>query len=242
MAHLISLNVERSKHLDQFIRFLAAKKPDIVCLQELVADDIPRIQHETGLAHCHYVRMAVHPLDGKAFGVGILARQAFAETDTVTYAGTGDGGLLFNRTSPESRLESCRYVVPLVRVAVGGETLAVGTTHFPWTPDGNPRPFQTAAVARMIASLGTNPIVLTGDFNAPRGAAVFAAMARVWRDCVPPEITTSLDPILHRAGPLDLMVDGIFASRPFAVDDVQFHTGVSDHQAISARVSGVAGA
>lgn len=236
MARLISLNVERSKHLDRFVPFLRAEMPDIVCLQELVSDDIPRIQHEAGLAHCHYVPMAVHPLDGKTFGVGILARAAFSATDFLVYAGTGHGTLLFDRRSPESRLESCRYVVARAELDVAGERMTVGTTHFPWTPDGNPRPYQTEAVQRMIASLEENEIILTGDFNAPRGGQVFGAMARVWRDCVPPDATTSLDPDLHRAGPLELMVDGIFATHHYAVRDVRLHAGVSDHQANSARV------
>ena len=240
MTRLISLNVERSKHLERFVLFLRAHAPDVVCLQELTAPDIPRIQHETGLAHSFYVPMAVHPLDGKTFGVGILARTAFRVTESLMYAGTGEGTLLFDRRSPESRLDSCRYVVARVALDVAGEQVTVGTTHFPWTPDGLPRPFQTTAVHRMIALLGHEPIVLTGDFNAPRGTHVFGEMARVWRDCVPPEATTSLDPDLHRAGPLDLMVDGIFTSPHFTVDEVRLHTGVSDHQAISARVNRVA--
>lgn len=241
MARLISLNVERSKHLDRFIPFLKAQTPDIVCLQELTADDIPRIQSATGLAHCHYVPMAVHPLDRKTFGAGILARKPFWKTDGVMYAGTGEGTLLFDRSSPESRLETCRYVVAMVDLTVAGHLLTVGTTHFPWTPDGHSRPFQTEAVQAMTAALRDAPIILTGDFNAPRGGAVFAEMARVWRDCVPPDVTTSLDPELHRAGPLDLMVDGIFASHHFRVDDVRLHTGVSDHQALSADVSRASG-
>jgi exonuclease III len=74
MARLLSLNIEHSKHLGRLIPFLSEYKPDVVCLQELVASDIEAIQEQTGLAYSHFVPMAQHPLDGpgQPFGVGIL--------------------------------------------------------------------------------------------------------------------------------------------------------------------------
>lgn len=237
MARLISLNIERSKHLERFIPFLRRRSPDFVCLQELVARDIPAIQRATGLDHCHFVPMAIHPVDGEVFGIGILSRTAFVETGALVYAGTGDGNLQFDRTSPETRIETCRYSVALARLMADCGEMTVATTHFPWTPDGAPRPFQDDAACRLIAGLGNDPVVLTGDFNAPRGGPVFGKFARVWRDCIPADVTTSLDPDLHRAGPLELMVDGLFVSHHHSADDVRLHAGVSDHQAIAARIS-----
>ena len=236
MTRLVSLNVERSNHLDRFIPFLRAKQPDVVCLQELVERDIPRIQAETGLAHVHFAPMALHPLDQQIYGVGILARQPFAATDSGVYAGGGTGTQLFDRSTEESKFATCRFVV--VRAQLGGSDrgVTVATTHFPWTPDGTPRPFQTEAVDRMIALL-PGPLVLTGDFNAPRGGPVFSSFAGVWTDCIPPAVQTSIDPQLHRAGPLQLMVDGLFASSEYRVGSVTMHTGLSDHQGITAVIS-----
>lgn len=236
MAHLISINIERSKHLDRVIAFITARAPDVVCLQELSADDIPALCAATRLAHAHYVPMAVHPLDGKTFGVGILARRPFASTGLLPYAGVGDGTLAFDRTTPESRLDSCRYAAALADIEIGGLRLSLATTHFPWTPDGGSRPFQVTAAARLVAGLGDRPLVLTGDFNAPRGGEIFATLARRWTDCIPPQVTTSLDPLLHRAGPLELMVDGLFLSPHYRARDVTLSQGVSDHQAISATI------
>lgn len=239
MPQLISLNIERSRHLDRVVAFLRREQPDAVCLQELSEGDVGSLQAATGLAHAHYVPMAVHPADGKPFGVGILSRTPFISAGHIMYGGTGDGTLAFDRSTPESRLESCRYVAVQAKILAGGHALALATTHFPWTPDGGARPFQWACVRRLIDSLRDQPLVLCGDFNAPRGGQIFAELAATWRDCIPPHVTTSLDPLLHRAGPLDLMVDGLFVSPHYDVSDVQLQAGVSDHQAVVADVRAV---
>lgn len=239
MVRLISLNVERSKHMTRVEPFLRLHQPDIVCLQELSRDDTPRLQEAGGLQHCHYVPMAVHPLDQQPFGVAILSRHPFASTDVVTYGGTGNGDLVLDRTTPESRLESCRYVVARATILFDGNSFTVATTHFPWTPDGQERGFQGEAVAQLMKGLGSGEIILTGDFNAPRGGPIFAEFARHWRDSIPAEITTSLDPTLHRAGPLDLMVDGLFTSPHYRADEVRLLGGLSDHKAVVARMAKV---
>jgi endonuclease/exonuclease/phosphatase family metal-dependent hydrolase len=79
--------------------------------------------------------------------------------------------------------------------------------------------------------------VLTGDFNAPRGGPIFSELAKVWNDQIPATAKTSIDPQLHRAGSLQLMVDGLFTTSDFHAEDVALHTGLSDHQGITARIS-----
>ncbi|MFT5507933.1 MAG: exonuclease III [Hyphomicrobiaceae bacterium] len=101
---LLSLNVERSAHLDRFIPFLRDTAPDVACLQELVESDIAEIQAATDLTYCHFVAMARFSPDQAApFGVGILSRHAFRTTNLSVYAGGGDGGTVIDRASPESR-------------------------------------------------------------------------------------------------------------------------------------------
>lgn len=236
MIRLVSLNVERSNHLDRFIPFLASRSPDVVCLQEVVERDIPRIQSETGLAHVHFAPMALHPVDHQIYGVGILARHAFEATDSHPYAGGGSGTDHFDRSSDESKYATCRFLAVRAMLGGPGRGITIATTHFPWTPDGSPRPFQVAAVERLTGLL-EGPLVLTGDFNAPRGGPIFSKLAKVWNDQIPATAKTSIDPQLHRAGPLQLMVDGLFTTAEFRADDVSLHTGLSDHQGISARIS-----
>lgn len=237
MARLISLNVERSKHMERVLPFLRFHQPDVVCLQELTETDIPRVQEAAGLAHIHFAPMAVHPLDNRAFGVGVLSRHAFTAQDIIPYGGTGKGDMVLDRTSPESRMSTCRYLVARVALAIDGEAFTIATTHFPWTPDGQQRDFQVESMQRLISGLGSSEIILTGDFNAPRGGPVFAVLAKKLADNIPADANTSLDPILHRAGPLKLMVDGLFTSKHYRADEVRLLGGLSDHKAVVARVS-----
>lgn len=217
--------------------FLRAHAPDVACLQELVESDIDAIRLTTGLTHCHFVPMSRFSLqDDASFGVGILSRYAFEHADTLLYAGHGDGLTVVDRATPESRVSTMRYAIARVRLVWDSIDVTLATTHFPWTDGGQPSDFQYDAVDRLIRLLGDDPLVLCGDFNAPRGGPIFDRLARRWADSIPAGVSTSIDPNLHRAGALDLMVDGLFATRDFVVDDVHLHTGLSDHQGVTATV------
>jgi endonuclease/exonuclease/phosphatase family metal-dependent hydrolase len=96
--------------------------------------------------------------------------------------------------------------------------------------------FQRGACDRLLELLDDRSLVLCGDFNAPRGKEIFSRLAAHWTDHVPLAHTTSLDPVLHRAGALQLMVDGIFSTPDYDVSGVRLHQGVSDHCAITARI------
>lgn len=87
--------------------------------------------------------------------------------------------------------------------------LIIGTTPFPWTVNGRPRKFQFRAVEDLIGKLRHRPLILAGDFNEPRGGSIFQLLADAWRDCIPQTEQTSKDPELQRAGPLELLVDGL---------------------------------
>ena len=75
-----------------------------------------------------------------------------------------------------------------------------------------------------------------GDFNAPRGGEVFDQLASHYSDCVPPEITTTIDQELHRAKGLQYVVDSIFSTDQYRLEDVRVQSGVSDHCALIGRV------
>jgi len=42
--------------------------------------------------------------------------------------------------------------------------------------------------------------------------------------------------VLHRAGPLPYMVDGVFSTGEYGVSKVRLHQGVSDHCAITCTI------
>ncbi len=236
---LFSLNIERSKHLHRFLPFLREFKADVACLQEVLRSDVDEICEKSGLPNVHFVAMACHPTDqpGDPFGICILSKHAFGSRDVLTYLGAGDGTRPFDATSEETKLETCRYAVAIAQVKGAGITATVATTHFPWTADGQARPFQFRATERIIDELGAQPLIFTGDFNAPRGGPVFAMLAEAWTDHIPRHETTSIDGELHRAGPLQLMVDGLFTTNHYRISRVALNAGLSDHKAITASVA-----
>lgn len=127
---LLSLNVERSAHLQRFVPFMRAQAPDVACLQELVESDIDAIRAQTGLNHCHFVPMSRFSQQDKSlFGIGILSRHAFEHADTLFYAGNGDGSTVVDRSTPESRVLTMRYAIARVRLVWDKFDITLATTH-----------------------------------------------------------------------------------------------------------------
>src|SRR3569623_473248 len=106
-----------------------------------------------------------------------------------------------------------------------GEMFRIATTHFPVTAHGEATDFQREDMKNLLSLLEKEgEFVLTGDFNAPRGGEIFAELASRYKDNIPPTITTSIDGMLHRAGQLPHMVDGIFSTPGYLVSNVAGHT------------------
>jgi endonuclease/exonuclease/phosphatase (EEP) superfamily protein YafD len=172
----------------------------------------------------------------RLIGIGILSRHAFASTEELCYAGGGSGTDVLDRSSEEARFRTNRYSIALVGIARGEQTFTIGTTHFPWTDNARTADYQREACTCLLSRLKDRRLLLTGDFDAPRGKEIFGRLAAQWTDHIPQTQTTSLDPVLHRAGALQLVVDGVFSSDDYNVSAVTLHQGVSDHCAITALV------
>ena len=237
---LACINIERSKHLPGVVTFLRSHATDVACLQEVVPADIALLSEQLGYPHRHFIPMCrfPDPAGPCPIGIAILSRHAFLSTEDIGYAGGGSGLDVLDRSSEETRFCTNRYSVGLVSIALHGASFTIGTTHFPWSDDARTRDFQRGACDRLLQLLKDRSLVLCGDFNAPRGREIFSRLAAQWIDHVPATHTTSLDPILHRAGSLQLMVDGVFSTPDYAVSGVTLHQGVSDHCAITALITG----
>ena len=235
---LISLNIERSKHLDRALQFLRQQRPEILCLQELMEYDIPRFEEVCG--PCFFAPATRHRGDGRpgVMGTGMCSRLPIEHRENIYYLGRPDDLRDFDLTNTATKHASESRAVSLYDVEKEGVVFRVGTTHFTWTPDGSADDFQRADMQALLSVLaGLGEFVLTGDFNAPRGGEIFAELASRYTDNVPAHYTTSIDPHLHRAGALQLMVDGIFSTPAYAVADVELLSGVSDHCAILATIA-----
>jgi len=233
-----SINIERSRHLSRVATFLGARSPAVVCLQELVADDLAALKGGLGYEHHFYVPMCRFPDAGgpRTIGIGIFSRHAFLSTEDICYGGEGSGLDVVDRTSAESRFQTNLYSVALVRIELGGDIFTIGTTHFPWTDDARTCDFQRTACDTLLHLLKERSLVFAGDFNAPRGGEIFSRLAAAWTDNIPPACTSSLDRTLHRVGHRELMVDGLFSTAEYNVSEVALHEGVSDHRAVTALI------
>ena len=235
---LLQLNIERDKHFDRIIPFLAEHKPDVVCVQEISEHSVPRLE---SLGYTSYfVPMNNREAEEGRFvqGVALFSLAPMHRTWAVQYGGPIGDLPEYRDESEAIKHDSQQYVAIFGEVTKDGTLFRIGTTHFPWTAGGEASDFQRADMQNLISVLDEiGSFVFTGDFNAPRGGEIFSLLAKSYKDDVPAQYTSSIDGSLHKAGPLPYMVDGIFSTPDYHVSDVTMHTGVSDHCALTATVS-----
>lgn len=231
---IVTLNIERSKHLDLILPFLEREQPDVLCVQELCAGDTEKFCEVMG-EHFITVPLAKHTVDGGEclFSIGIFSRHPISKNEVSYHHGSAEA-------IPQFKQEDQRTINRAFLwcdVVKDGEVFRIGTTHFTWTPDGEADDDQRIEAKELLHILEKQKdIVFTGDFNAPRGKEIFSRIAERYKDNVPLEYTTSIDGSIHRAGDLPLMVDGIFSTPGYLVSNARMVCGVSDHCALLAEV------
>lgn len=229
----VSLNIEQDRHLDSVERFLIETAPDVVCLQEVTGRGFERLTRATGWEGTMEPQILT-PAGGDAWGVAILSRLPLHDVRRDLYNGSSAEPL---QAWADHDQATIRRWLLRATVAQDGLPFRVATTHFVWTHDGEADDLQRSALKRVLDLLADEPeLVLAGDFNAPRGGEIFGILAGRYRDNIPEHYRTSLDPVLHRAGHLERMVDGLFTSGFYRTQNVRLVPGVSDHQAIVAEI------
>lgn len=230
---IICINIEKDKHHDKVLPFLQREHADVVCMQELYTGDAERYQYELGmqclfapmtLSSSRHIAGALH-----VQGVAIFSRHPATNFVVRLYAGSTK----YIPTYKENDARTYNHVLLSCNVHKDDVSYTIATTHFTWTPEGKPDAFQRKNSKALLAALDEIPeIILCGDFNAPRGRKIFDQLALKYKDNIPPEVTSTIDPILHRAPHLQYVVDGLFTSSKYVVDGVHAEVGISDHKAI----------
>lgn len=241
---LVSLNIERSKHLGVILPFLKSLNPDVVCLQELMEYDVPVFETELEMGYS-YTPLTEHEAEGNAghMGIGIFSRLPISERTAHYYRGDAEHVpahiSMEGKVTEEEKGRSVSGAVALATIMKDDEPFRVATVHFTWTANGNASDLQRADMRSLLRILEEKEkdFVLCGDFNAPRGGEIFFMLAKHYKDNVPPHYTTSIDHLLHRAGPLQLMVDGLFSTPGYVVGEVTLRSDLSDHCALMAVIS-----
>lgn len=234
---LISLNVQYDQHNQRVLSFLKAARADVVCLQEVFLYDLELLQEELGMygyfaPMTEYYRQDVPDAPHEPEGLAILSKMPLTDVRFDYYAtgGREAGDIVpFDADSQDSMQKV--LLSGLAHTQAG--QLRIGTTHFTWTPRGEANTLQRRDLASLIRILESfEHIVFCGDFNAPRGKEIFDRLADAYRDWLPRHITTTIDQELHMTKGLSHVVDTIFSTEHYGLDEVHTVSGVSDHCAV----------
>jgi endonuclease/exonuclease/phosphatase family metal-dependent hydrolase len=238
VLRLLSLNIEGDNHLDAVVGLIQREDPDVACLQECFARDLPELERRTGRVGVHQPLVRFAPgsrLPRMApkgdWGLAILTRQRPGSVLSAYYVGSPGEQPVHNGRMPSNANRA------VLGVELGA--FRVITTHFTWTAEGRPTAEQDRDLDRMLRVLEPFPeYVLCGDFNAPRGGPVFARLAERLTDNIPADVKTTIDHELHVRGTMPpYVVDGLFTTPEYTAGDVRVISGVSDHCAVLARIS-----
>lgn len=249
--NFLSLNIERSRHVDKVAQLLKEREPDVACLQEASERDLDFYSTFFGGQRPLYVPMARVTEESREvteYGVAIFSRLPLVSDTASYYVGDASSLPSADRLDPSTHGLN-NYLLISANVAHEGQTYTICTTHFIWTPRGETSDAQRIGMRKLLDILAEKEsFVLSGDFNAPRTyqgqpGEIFSLLASHYKDNIPPEYLTSIDVELHRTGrerPHDFddkMVDGLFTTSEYRATDVRLVPGYSDHMAITATIS-----
>ncbi|MFA6463908.1 MAG: endonuclease/exonuclease/phosphatase family protein [Candidatus Paceibacterota bacterium] len=240
---LISLNIELNEHREKVLSFLKKEDPDVVCLQELLEEDLQRFKNELGMDGVFEVWRYVndsHRLEckGKRFGTAIFAKNIL-NSGHFFYMGSKENiSRSFDEYLMDENLKENNVFIWIETENNNGEKFKFITTHLPVTEHGEVTEYQLEVVDSLLEELQkSGEFILCGDTNAPRGRESFDRISRKYKDNIPKEYKTSLDQNLHRVKGLQYMVDGLFTTPGYIAENVKLVDGVSDHMAIVANMS-----
>jgi exonuclease III len=248
MRKLISVNIERDLHYATVIPFLKKENPDVVCLQEVFKEDLCLFEESLGMSS-YFVPMALYRRKDESggvplcatIGVAILARAPFNSSFSYIYKVPTNEEIPLFKKPVDSLVERnfLNIVLACCDITFQDEDMPyrILTTHFTWTPTGDSTVYQIEDIQELLDQLSLQgAFVLCGDFNAPRGNESFAMIAEKYKDNIPSEYNSSIDPELHRVPGIKYMVDGLFSTPGYGIKEVSLVEGVSDHKAIVASL------
>ena len=233
---ILSLNIERENHISKVIALVEKEKPEVICLQEVQEPDFELLKKKIGI-NGFFTPTLMYPrlIEGKK----VLVRQGNAFYTTLPLLKKESFNYFRNGTSLPQEIEPNAINRALVIGLVEKDKVqyTIATTHFTWAGHGGVNQEQRRDVKELLKLLQQQrEIILCGDFNAPRGGEIFTTLKQYLKDNIPAHITTTLDPTLHRAGPLPYVVDYMWSTPHYSVQKVRVVNGVSDHMAIVAEI------
>lgn len=230
---LVNINIEGDKHLDKIISFLKKEDADIACIQEAIKDNIETLKGNI-YRHYSYAPMLTmnRPPGMPSKGLLILIKDKPMKTEATYYVGSANALPIFD---DDPTLENRALVTTCVQK--DNSFFNVSTTHFTWSLDGETTKKQMQHFALLKNLLNNkNDLILCGDFNAPRGKEIFTQLSSMYKDNIPSHITSTIDPALHHVKNIEFVVDGLFTSPHYEVENIRVVEGISDHKGIVAII------
>ncbi|MCF7831751.1 MAG: endonuclease/exonuclease/phosphatase family protein [Candidatus Pacebacteria bacterium] len=247
------------------MELLKTKKPDIVCFEEAILDDVKNISIELGYEFSFAPLVIIKNRDEKKEeGSAILSKFPILKTNKYRYDGQTspdvpiiDEEKISSGTNGERPRDRFLYHSTLLTISLQGDNdtvLTIATTHFPVVDhttrnlkDHNLDDIQKitemeqtrAYLDRLIPLLRSiqHPMIFTADLNNTRGEYIYDTVAHELVDIVPLSVPSTIDPELHRRGHnLELLVDTIMTSPDITVNNFEIMQGASDHKALFASI------
>lgn len=235
---ILQLNIEGDRHYQRILPLIEKEQPDVLCFQEVYEADLNIFQ--SAYPYLLFAPLVIIQQDTNVglvgrgrFGIAIFSKLPFLSTEKMYYVGNEKTLHVYINGQPNL----FNRAVIFVEIEFEGKRFRIATTHFTWSHGGSVTEEQQRDLDAMLPIIKElKPLIFTGDFNAPRGKAIFAQLASVLKDNVPVHLQTSIDQNFHRVKGLQLMVDGFFTSPEFTVTEIEMIDGVSDHQALLGKV------
>lgn len=236
---LINLNIEGDNHLERVILFLQKEQADVICLQEVLEKDVMMIKRKLAMEGAYEPLLDIKSSNKvrltprTKWGILYLTRLPVFKLFAEYYTGSRETLPVYQ----DNRPNLANRIIFRGEIIKNNQLFRVITTHFTWTPDGKSSLEQHASLDKLLALLeDKGEFILCGDFNAPRGREIWRELAKRYKDNIPSNVKTTIDPNLHRNGALAIVVDGLFSTKGYEVFDVQVIPGISDHMAIVAKI------
>ena len=164
---LISVNIEKHRHIDRVLPFLKRENPDIICFQEILETDFPMFLKKMGFTG-YFVPMSTFLIasvsSSEKIGSGLAIMSKFPlEIEVHHYWGSME-------SVPEhihgNIPDSYNRMLLVGKLTKNKDKFSIGNTHFTWSKDGLVDDYQKRDIVKLMDILAKYPeIIFCGDMN-----------------------------------------------------------------------------